>query len=160
MIDWIACWILLIFVAFTWSVTDVGLRSDLLAFASRHVDASTAIAVFVIFGGVYVLFELAVHIHPLSTGIASGTFDHFPANRTRTAPFTPFGRLVCCDVRMDHLTDDAIEAYITGNILDEAEVARIEEHYRACDACVVRLEQSQGFLAATRAALAIQKHHA
>ena len=45
-----------------WSVTDAGLRSDIFDFAYRHIDGATILAVVVILGGAYALFNLAFHI--------------------------------------------------------------------------------------------------
>jgi len=53
-----------------------------------------------------------------------------------------------------HITDHDLERYHLGMILDEAELAPLEEHLLACPECVTREEGSDSYVDAIRAELA------
>ena len=54
---------------------------------------------------------------------------------------------------MDHLSDHDLERYHLGMIMDEAELAPLEEHLLACAKCAGRAEQNAAYVDTIRAAI-------
>jgi hypothetical protein len=52
-----------------------------------------------------------------------------------------------------HVTDYDFERYHLGMVADEAELARIEEHYLGCPECAERAEQAADYVDTMRAAI-------
>jgi len=51
---------------------------------------------------------------------------------------------------MEHLTDHDLERYHLGMVLDESELAEIEEHFLGCPECAARAEEAAGYVDALR----------
>lgn len=54
---------------------------------------------------------------------------------------------------MNHISDHDLERYHLGMIVDEAELAPLEEHILACPECAERAEQVADFVDTIRAAI-------
>jgi anti-sigma factor RsiW len=54
---------------------------------------------------------------------------------------------------MDHISDHDLERYHLGMVIDEAELAPLEEHLLACPACAERAEENAAFVDTIRAAM-------
>jgi hypothetical protein len=52
---------------------------------------------------------------------------------------------------MNHISDHDLERYHLGMVVDEAELAPLEEHLLACPKCVERAEESADYVDAIRA---------
>ena len=58
-----------------------------------------------------------------------------------------------CRAIRAHLSDHDLERYHLGRVTDEAELARLEEHYLGCPECAKRAEESAGDVDAIRAGI-------
>jgi hypothetical protein len=56
-------------------------------------------------------------------------------------------------IDMDHISDQDLERYHLGMVVDEAELAPLEEHLLACPECVERAEQTAVYVDTLRAAI-------
>jgi len=54
---------------------------------------------------------------------------------------------------MDHLTDHDLECYHLGMVVDEAELASLEEHVLACPECADRAESAAEYVDTLRVAI-------
>ena len=54
---------------------------------------------------------------------------------------------------MEHISDHDLERYHLGMVVDEAELAPLEEHLLACSECVERAEDAADYVDAVRAAI-------
>ena len=54
---------------------------------------------------------------------------------------------------MEHLSDHDLERYHLGMVVDEAELAPLEEHLLACPDCAERAEESARYVDTMRAAI-------
>ena len=54
---------------------------------------------------------------------------------------------------MEHISDHDLERYHLGMVVDEAELAPLEEHLLACPECVERAEQTAVYVDTLRAAI-------
>lgn len=54
---------------------------------------------------------------------------------------------------MEHISDHDLERYHLGMVIDEAELAPIEEHLLACPTCAQRAEQAAEYVDTLRAAI-------
>jgi len=61
--------------------------------------------------------------------------------------------MVVYSVAVEHLSDDDLERYYLGMIIDEVELARVEDHLLVCAECVLRAEESDAYIDAMRAAI-------
>ena len=52
-----------------------------------------------------------------------------------------------------HISDHDLERYHLGMVVDEAELAPLEEHLLACPECVERAEQTAAYVDTIRAAI-------
>ena len=52
---------------------------------------------------------------------------------------------------MEHISDDDLERYHLGTIVNEAELAPLEEHLLACPGCVERAEEAAAYVEAIAA---------
>ena len=53
-------------------------------------------------------------------------------------------------IRMDQISDHDLERYHLGMVVDEAELAPLEEHLLVCPNCVERAEESADYVDAIR----------
>jgi hypothetical protein len=56
-------------------------------------------------------------------------------------------------IGMKHISDDDLERYDLGLLVDEGELTPIEEHLLACPQCVERAEQAAAYVDTLRAAI-------
>jgi hypothetical protein len=56
---------------------------------------------------------------------------------------------------MEHISDHDLERYQLGIVVDEAELAPLEEHLVACPECVERAEQTAEYVDTLRAAIIV-----
>ena len=54
---------------------------------------------------------------------------------------------------MEHISDHDLERYHLGMVVDEAELAAVEEQLLACPRCVERAEESADYVDAIRAGI-------
>jgi hypothetical protein len=54
---------------------------------------------------------------------------------------------------MEHISDHDLERYHLGMVVDETELAPIEEHILSCPTCAQRAEQAAQYVDAIRAAI-------
>ena len=54
---------------------------------------------------------------------------------------------------MEHISDHDLERYHLGLVVDEAELAPIEEHLLACPQCVERAKRAAAYVDTLRAAI-------
>ena len=54
---------------------------------------------------------------------------------------------------VNHISDHGLERYHLGMVKDEAELAPLEEHLLVCPDCVERVESTQDYVDALRAAM-------
>lgn len=54
---------------------------------------------------------------------------------------------------MEHISDDNLERYYLGMLLEGPELAAVEEHLLWCEECVGRAEETQDYIDAIRAAI-------
>jgi hypothetical protein len=54
---------------------------------------------------------------------------------------------------MKHISDHDLERYHLGMVVDEAELARLEEHLLGCPRCVKRAERAAEYVDTIRAAI-------
>ena len=54
---------------------------------------------------------------------------------------------------MEHISDHDLESYHLGMVVDEAELAPLEEHLLGCQGCVERAEQTATYVDTLRAAI-------
>ena len=58
-------------------------------------------------------------------------------------------------VDVEHISDHDLERYHLGMVVDEAELASLEEHLLACPECVERAEQTAVYVDTLRAAIIV-----
>jgi hypothetical protein len=51
-----------------------------------------------------------------------------------------------------HVSEHDLERYYLGMVIDEAELARLEEHILGCGSCAQRAEEAQDYVDAMRVA--------
>jgi hypothetical protein len=56
---------------------------------------------------------------------------------------------------MEHISDHDLEGYHLGMVVDEANLAPLEEHLLACPKCVERAEESADYVDAIRAGIIV-----
>ena len=56
---------------------------------------------------------------------------------------------------MEHISDHDLERYHLGMVVDEAELAPLEEHLLSCPKCVERAEEAADYVDALRAAIIV-----
>jgi hypothetical protein len=56
---------------------------------------------------------------------------------------------------MNHIADHDLERYHLGMVVDEAELAAIEEHLLWCSICVDRAEESAAYVDSLRAGIIV-----
>jgi anti-sigma factor RsiW len=56
---------------------------------------------------------------------------------------------------MEHISDHDLESYHLGMVVDEAELAPLEEHLLACPACVARVEAAAAYVEALQTAMTV-----
>jgi hypothetical protein len=56
---------------------------------------------------------------------------------------------------MTHISDHDLERYHIGMVVDEAELAALEEHYLGCPECAKRAEESADYVDAIRAGVIV-----
>jgi hypothetical protein len=54
---------------------------------------------------------------------------------------------------VDHISDHDLERYHLGHVVDEAELALLEEHYLGCPQCAERAEQIADYVDTIRASI-------
>ena len=65
-------------------------------------------------------------------------------------------------IRMKHLSDHDLERYHLGMVVDEPELAAVEEHLLGCPICVDRAEESADYVDLIRRAIIVRwesMHH-
>jgi anti-sigma factor RsiW len=54
---------------------------------------------------------------------------------------------------MAHISDDDLERYYLGMLVEEPDLGCLEEHLLACSACAARAAEAQDYIDAVRAAI-------
>lgn len=85
--------------------------------------------------------------------MAAGTASRWRAAGARTGRACTRSRGKERQDDSEHITDHDLERYHLGMVVDEAELAALEEHLLACPACVERAEAIADYVDAMRRAI-------